>query len=760
MLARVKTRRWSTDRAPRAALVGVVAVSLCATSLVAAGGASAAVPAFPDNVVVFPDRDFITVEGYQGHIGETATVEVTRGGQVVGSAQGVVAAGDVAFEINHPGGYCWGAGTGLKVTPDIQPGDVASIRFGAVSGGETRVQDAYVNGASTRDGNTVTVTGHLAGVDPLNFEQRIVEPALKDTSVARRDVRALPGPLTPADKGGYASGVTISGDTFTATYVFDEVKAAQLAADAAGARVLSWQETDVDGNRQGLTIAEYGELGGPGMGGCPNGPVQTGPPAPSNVIATEVAAGASIKLSWTPATAIPGTPAITSYRVTAVAQTVAGQEQVEVGRRIANPAATGTTITGLDPAETYDVEVRSVSSAGETFPVQPVAVTAVGVDTTAPGVTASPAGGSYSVAQTVTLTSEPGADIYYSLEGADLVGPGGTLSMAATPYRGPITVGTDTDLTYVAFDASGNYSAQGEQTYTITNDPVPAAPSFTGTPELGRRSVTLSWTAPDAGAPGLAITGYEVQVYETQGGPAVDSRTTAGDVTTLVVDRLTGDKPYFFTVRARNVNGAGALSAQLGPLTPTGPLVANAGADQSGVVRGSVVNLDGSASTRVAGTTYKWEQVELTGTGDPDLVTLTGATTRTPKFTYPLYAPPMTNKPLTFKLTVTSADGQAAEWDLVKVASQPDRVTIGTGRYRQGSELRVEGTGSFVGATVTVRSGSATGPVVGRVPVVAAVAPGIGDWSLRLKPGPSTNPGQVWVESNRGGTAGPFTLAR
>jgi hypothetical protein len=95
-----------------------------------AGGAyvaTAAVPSFPDNLVVFPDRDFVTIEGYQDHIGQTALVEVTRNGNVVGSAKGVVQEGDVAFEINHPGGYCWGDGTGLSVTPDIRAGDKVYI---------------------------------------------------------------------------------------------------------------------------------------------------------------------------------------------------------------------------------------------------------------------------------------------------------------------------------------------------------------------------------------------------------------------------------------------------------------------------------------------------------------------------------------------------------------------------------------------------------------------------------------------------------
>ena len=63
---------------------------------------------------------------------------------VIGSAQGVVSGGDVAFEVNHPGGVCWGNGTELQVTPDIRPGDKVSISFGVTPAGDTTVQDAFV----------------------------------------------------------------------------------------------------------------------------------------------------------------------------------------------------------------------------------------------------------------------------------------------------------------------------------------------------------------------------------------------------------------------------------------------------------------------------------------------------------------------------------------------------------------------------------------------------------------------------------------
>ena len=107
-----------------------------------AGTAFAAVPTAPDNLLVFPNRDFITIEGYQSHAGEVATVELTRAGKVVGSAQGTVSGGDVAFEVNHPGGVCWGAGTGVNVTPDIVPGDTVTIKFGGTPFGDTTVQSA------------------------------------------------------------------------------------------------------------------------------------------------------------------------------------------------------------------------------------------------------------------------------------------------------------------------------------------------------------------------------------------------------------------------------------------------------------------------------------------------------------------------------------------------------------------------------------------------------------------------------------------
>ncbi|VXB76451.1 Fibronectin type III domain protein [Arthrobacter sp. 9AX] len=736
-------------------MVGSVSAVLCATSLLAIPTANAAVPTFPNNVVVFPDRDFVTIEGYQDKIGQTATVEVNRPGTgIVGSAKAVVAAGDVAFEINHPGGVCWGAGTGLNVTPDILPGDAVTIKFGGTEAGTTTVQDTYVTGTSVlASGNTVTVKGRVAdGVNKNQMEQRIIDPALKDTTVGRRDVRAVSGPLTAED--GYRSSLQFGADgpeTFTATYIFDDPATAEIVANAGGARSMAWQEEDADANRQGLTIAEYGELGGPGMGGCPNGPLGSGPVGPTKISAAKV--NGEIKVNWTPAVAVPGTPAVTGYRVTAVAKTANGNERVESGVRISDQKASGTTLKGLSANEEYDVYVVSVSGVGETYPATHAIPE---TDTTAPSVTASPDGGTYKTAQELTLSAnEQGSDIYYTLDGTDPVS-GGVGVKSATLYKEPIKVTENTKFTYAAIDPSGNASDKKTIEFKITNDPVPAAPVITGAPKAGLGTAEVSWTKPDAGAAGLEITGYTVQAY-TATAAFGEPRKVAGDVTTLVYDGLNGDTEYWFTVKATNTNGDGPESEKSASVTAQGAVVAVAGPDQNVARRTTAtpVTLDGTGST-TTGATYKWEQI---GSSNADKVLLNGDTTLKPTFSLPVYATPMTNNALTFKLTVTV--GSTTRTDEVTVTPVPDRVTLSQAQWKSG-DLRIGGTSSVVGGIVTVRVGGPNGRVLGQVNVTAAAAPATGgDWSLRLRNAAAgtTNPGTVWVESTLGGTAGPMAVA-
>ena len=73
----------------RRVLAGLTAAALAAgTGVLLPGIASAAVPVFPDNITIFPDRDFVSIDGFVGNAGKPITIEVVRGGTVIGSATG------------------------------------------------------------------------------------------------------------------------------------------------------------------------------------------------------------------------------------------------------------------------------------------------------------------------------------------------------------------------------------------------------------------------------------------------------------------------------------------------------------------------------------------------------------------------------------------------------------------------------------------------------------------------------------------------
>lgn len=76
----------------------------------------------------------------------------------------------------------------------------------------------------------------------------------------------------------------------------------------------------------------------------------------------------------------------------------------------------------------------------------------------------SPAGGKFTEAQTVTLTSE-GNTIYYTIDGADPTDD--TADGSTIKYTDPIIVDKTTTIKAIAFDANDNKSGIVSQTYTI-----------------------------------------------------------------------------------------------------------------------------------------------------------------------------------------------------------------------------------------------------------------------------------------------------
>lgn len=145
---------------------------------------------------------------------------------------------------------------------------------------------------------------------------------------------------------------------------------------------------------------------------------------------------------------------------------------------------------------TTTLKFFSKDTGGNTEPVQEVLYT---IDTAAPVVTVLPAGGSYTSAQSVTLTANESAAIYYTLDGT-------IPTTASTQYSAPIAVNSTTTVIYFARDAAGNSGLVQTVDYFID---VTAPSLVSAVPVNGAVNVsistpiTLTFSEPVVGMPDL-----------------------------------------------------------------------------------------------------------------------------------------------------------------------------------------------------------------------------------------------------------------
>ena len=238
-------RRRPVIRSRRpAAMIGIGLVSIAAAGAAIGGAASAAVPAFPNNLVVFPNRDFVTVEGYQDHIGETALLKVTRGrtGHRLGRGgrrggrrrvRGQPPRRRLLGRRHEPAGHARHQGRATR----------SRISFDGQLAGDTTVQDAAVDATPTLSAAHADRQGPPRdGVSTHQLEQRVVNPDLTGTDVARRDVRALPGPLDAGRQGR----LLVEHDVHRQRVHRDvrvrrPAATAAIAANGGGERMMSWE---------------------------------------------------------------------------------------------------------------------------------------------------------------------------------------------------------------------------------------------------------------------------------------------------------------------------------------------------------------------------------------------------------------------------------------------------------------------------------------------------------------------------------------
>ncbi|GLW28956.1 PKD domain-containing protein [Actinoplanes regularis] len=251
-----------------------------------------------------------------------------------------------------------------------------------------------------------------------------------------------------------------------------------------------------------------------------------------------------------------------------------------------------------------------------------------------------------------------------------------------------------------------------------------------------------------ASSDSTAVSGQTVKLDGTGSAGAIDSyrwEQTEGPAVTLTGGTTasasfvpTAPGTYTFALTVTGPGGQGAPATVKVTVVPATVPVANAGADQT-VTRGKAVTLNGSSSSNVE--SYSWKQVS------GPAVTLAGATSAKPTFTYPSQALPASpgpnasfvynNDPVVFELTVTNPNGKSTA--LVTIKPQPESFTGLTVRYRTGNnEWRISGNSNLlVGQRITaVLGGTLTGRVIGTATVDAA-----GAFSIRVTgPAPVLNP--------------------
>ena len=145
---------------------------------------------------------------------------------------------------------------------------------------------------------------------------------------------------------------------------------------------------------------------------------------------------------------------------------------------------TGSTVysTPVSISATATLKYFAKDAAGNSETVKTQSYT---IDTMAPITTASPLGGTYSSAQTVTLSANKSATIYYTTNGT-------TPTTGSAVYSTPVSISATATLKYFAKDAAGNSETVKTQTYTIdTVAPVTTAAPVGGT-YSSAQTVTLS----------------------------------------------------------------------------------------------------------------------------------------------------------------------------------------------------------------------------------------------------------------------------
>lgn len=226
---------------------------------------------------------------------------------------------------------------------------------------------------------------------------------------------------------------------------------------------------------------------------------------------------------------------------------------------LANVTATTYNVNGLSASTAYTFLVKAKDASGNAAAGTSVgATTSTPADTTPPTVTPSVAAGTYTSSQSVSLSANETATIYYTTDGS-------TPTTSSTQYSTAISITATTTLKFFGKDTAGNSSTMQSVTYTIniTDTTPPAAPTglSSGTPTSS--SVPLSWTISSSGD----VTAQKIE-YSTDGANfTVFSSSVNPSSTSTTVTGLAAATAYTFRVSA--IDGAANQSTSNPTTTAT-----------------------------------------------------------------------------------------------------------------------------------------------------------------------------------------------
>jgi Chitobiase/beta-hexosaminidase C-terminal domain len=498
-------------------LLLVVVGALVALALVA-GVAEAAVvnpPGGGHGVLVFPVRDFVTGTGYNA--GQKVTVDVVRNGVVIGSSNATADSTGTVL-VNHPGGDCW-----LNTTPDILAGDVVEILTDPVTpvGDATTTANVVVTQPATDVAGTVVVKGTAqdAAGNPLplgELQQRMISKTLFNVN-GRRDLRAPSDGTLAYDAPG----------SFHWTATYTGLSAADIAiAAAAESRMIWLGPTPLLVNQS--TLYEFGQIAGPAA------------PCTSPLAATAITNVSRSVVN----SANVGTDLV----VSGVTQQPAISVVVTTPAGIANAAVF---TPGPAGTETWTATIPAAQLAALPQGAFPLTATFTGLgapgpdtrtltkDTVAPDApTATPAAGTFSAAQAVTLSdADPTAQIHYTVDG--------TVPTAASPIvTGQLQVTATQTIQALAVDPAGNVGPVASFAFTIAPPAPASAPPASAPPASASPAAPVS--QPQTSAPTSA---KALVVSRAPGQPASLRAKRLGKVAT-VTGQVVIDQAATLTVSA------------------------------------------------------------------------------------------------------------------------------------------------------------------------------------------------------------------